>query len=236
MSVVRIILVVGTLIPFFSSWFIDDKDKLKDKKRRILIIIGTILGITYSVVSIITNWDVWTISKILILATICTAIWFLDGILDHNPGIEIQFIVFITVVSLIFSVVKYVKNFEIVSEIHTTTYTLISAEDKTDIHTEASGNILYFEAVVDTERKYVFWAMDENGDIEFYEEDMSDVKLNYLKEGEKPFYEETYKNKYLINHNKETSEKKKLSGTVQERKLHVPKSAIPTIIQFDLKD
>lgn len=238
MLVAKIIICILTFIAFFVA-----RMGYKGKYKRTLVsnIVGGIagiLGITFCVLFCVllisTNWNLFTIPKMLLFVSVCLYIVFKEKWVDCDPfwiGIVI------TIISFVVTGIMYLNNIEKcqVPDVSITNRTVICAKDTSSFAGSMFGGILYVHGSVSEESVYKYYYQTEDGGIKQGTIPVDSTTIYFVKPGEEAYLETTTTTEYFMNNNNTPATRLNMSKT-KTYKLYVPEGSVTNVYEFDAED
>ncbi len=232
MLVVKIIICILTFIAFFVARKIYENLYTTRASSNIVAGIAVVLGITFCTLLITTNWNLFTIPKILLFILVCLFILFCN---DWGVPSAIWIVAIITVIAFIVTGVMYLNNIEKkceVPDVSTTRTTVICAKDNSSITGSISGNILHFHGSVSEESVYQYYYQLEDGGIKLGTIPAESTTIYFVEAGEEAYLETVITTKYWMNNNNSPATRcHETSETTY--KLYVPEGSIVNVYEFD---
>lgn len=231
MLVVKIIICILTFIAFFVARMIYKDNYESTRASNIVASIACILGITSCILLITTNWNLFTIPKILLFISVCLYILSKEKWVFCVPfwiGIVI------TVISFIVTGIMYLNNIEKCKDpdVSITSSTVICAKDNSSITGNISGSILYVHGSVSEESVYKYYYQLEDGGIKQGTIPADLTTIYFVKSGEEGYLESVVTTEYLLNNNN-TPATRFLEISRTTYKLYVPEGSVTNVYEFD---
>lgn len=231
MLVAKIIICILTFIALFVARMIYENNYGSTWINNIVASIAGVLGITFCVLLITTNWNLFTIPKILLFISVCLYILFKEELEDCVPfwiGIVI------TVIAFIVTGIMYLNNFEKceVPDVSTTSSTVICAKDNSSVTGSISGSILYVHGSVSKKSVYKYYYQLEDGGIKQGTIPADSTTIYFVKAGEEAYLETVVTTEYWMNNNN-TPATRCLETSETTYKLYVPEGSVTNVYEFN---
>lgn len=231
MLLAKIITCVLTLVAFFVARMAYEVNYERNRVSDIFAVGAGILGITFSVLLITTNWNLFTIPKILLFISVCLHILFKEE-LDISVPFTISIVV--TIIAFIITGIMYLNNIEEceVPDVSTTSRTVICAKDNSSITGSISGSILYIHGSVSEESVYQYYYQLEDGGIKQGTIPAESTTIYFVETGEEPHLDTVVTTKYCKNNNNSPATRC-LETSETTYKLYVPEGSVMNVYEFD---
>lgn len=229
MLVTKIVICVLALIACLVDSVMIEKHGRKARGRLIVGGITLILGIAFGVLLITTNWNFFTIPKILLFISACWFIYFKD-VLDGFS----YFPLVIALFSFVFAGLLYENNIEKceVPDVSITSNTVICAKDNYSITGNISGNILYVHGSVTEKSVYKYYFQLPDGGIKQGTIPAESTTIYFIKPGEEAYIETVITTEYSLNNNN-TPATRCRERTTTTYKLYIPEGSVLNEYEFD---
>lgn len=230
MLVAKIICIL-TFIALFVARVIYELDYKPTRTSNIVAGIAGILGITFCVLLITTNWNVFTVPKILLFISVCLYILFKQEFELCVPfwiGIIVTGIVFIIAGGMYFNNFKKCE----VPDVSTTTCAIMCAKDNSSISGSMSGSILYVQGSVSGESVYKYYYQLEDGGIKQGTIPADSTTIYFIKPGEEAYLEIIVTTEYYLDYNN-TPVTRCFFSPETTYKLYVPEGSVTNVYEFD---
>lgn len=201
--------------------------------RKLIIIegISILIGITFCVLLVVTNWNLFTIPHILLFITL----YLISCVVFDGPisGLFMRGAV-VTIIAYIIAGGIYAFNIKECEtpEVTTTSYPILCAKDTSSLNGNMFGAILFVQASLAEHSEYKYYYQLEDGGIKLGTIPADSTTLYYIEDDEEPYLETITTSTYTINNNTNppTREYEEVKTTY---KLYVPKGSITTTYEFD---
>ncbi len=236
MLVAKIIIYFLTFIAFFVARMIYEDDYKSTRSSNIVAGIAGVLGITFCVLLITTNWNLFTIPKILLFISLCLYILFKK---DFDDCVPFWIGIVVTVIAFIVTGIMYLNNIERceVPDVSTTRVTVICAKDNSSITGSISGSILYVHGSVSEESVYQYYYQLEDGGIKQGTIPAESTTIYFVEAGEEAYLETVITTEYWMNNNNIPAtrclELEALETSETTYKLYVPEGSVTNVYEFD---
>lgn len=227
MAVVRIIICILALLAFgVSGKNLDRRNKLT-RVSKISLFIGTILAITFCILLIVTNWNIFTIPNILLFVFGCIIFGTIE-IPDNNSRVKIVYIVSVIVVIIAYIVTLgiYIINLKECEnpDVTITKRTILCTNDDYPVTGTISGGIIV-KGKISEESVYRYYYELEDGGIKQGSIPADSTTIYYIKSGEEPYFEKIITTTYYTDGSKDPT-KRVLEHSETTYKLYVPRGSI----------
>lgn len=231
MLVAKIIICIVTFVALFVARMVYEDEYERTRVSNIVAGIAGVLGITFCVLLITTNWNLFTIPKILLFVSVCLYILFKE---EGDVCVPFGIGIVVTVISFIFTEGMYLNNFEKceVPDVSITSCTVICAKDNSSITGSMSGGILYVHGSVSEESVYKYYYQIEDGGIKQGTIPVDSTTIYFVKPGEEAYLETIITTKYCMNNNN-TPATRCLESSETTYKLYVPEGSVTNVYEFD---
>lgn len=231
MLVAKIIICILTFIALSEARRVYEEKYKRTLVSNIVAGIAGVLGITFCVLLITTNWNLFTIPKILLFVSVCLYILFAKA---WKACVPCRIGIVATVISFIVTVEMYFHNFEKceVPDVSITKYTVICAKDNSSLTGSMYGGILYVHGSVSEESVYKYYYQIEDGGIKQGTIPVDSTTIYFVKTGEKAYLEKIITTEYLMNNNN-TPATRCLENSKTTYKLYVPEGSVTNVYEFD---
>lgn len=231
MLVAKIIICILTLIAFAVARGIYKDNSHTTRASNIVTGIAGVLGITFCVLLITTNWNLFTIPKILLFISVCLYVLFCD---EWDACVPFEIGIVITVIAFIVAGVMYLKNVEKceVPDVSTTTCTVICAKDNSSVTGNISGGIFYVQSSVSEKSVYKYYYQLEDGGIKQDTIPVESTTIYFVKSGEDTYLETIVTTKYYLNKNN-TPATRWCENSKKTYKLYIPEGSITNVYEFN---
>lgn len=232
MLIVKIVICILTFVILFISWVIyDDENKWQKIIRNILVGTATVLGIIFCVLLITTNWNLFTIPKILLFISVFLYILFKE---EYEACVPFWIAIVITIFAYIVAFKMYMDNIETseIPDIKIKKYTLVSAKDGSSINGNMNCYIMYSNGTLSERPVYKYYYKIEDGGIRMGTIPADSTTIYFLKDGEEPYLEKILTTSYAINNN-DNPPTRYWETTTTTYKLYVPESAVTNAYEFN---
>lgn len=240
MLVAKIIICILTFIALIVmrisvEWL--DNTKRNRSIGNIAIFIAGVLGITFCALLIITNWNVFTIPKILLFILACIYIVFKE---EDELCMPFWGCILVPVVAYLIAAVMYMTNIKECEtpDVSITDCPLICAKDSTSITGNMSGGgsviIWHVQGSVSEKSVYKYYYPLDDGGIKQGTIPAEDTIIYFIKEEERPHIETTVTTTYDLNYNNKPATR--WEGTERTKityKLYVPEGSVTNEYEFD---
>lgn len=232
MLVAKIIICILTFIAFFVARMIYENNYEFTRLSNIVAGIAGVLGITFCVLLITTNWKLFTIPKILLFISVCLYILFKKEEWEFCGPFWIGIV--ITVIAFIVTGVMYFNNIKKceVPDVSTTTCTVICAKDNSSIAGSMSGSLLYVQGSVSEKSVYKYYYQVEDGGIKQGTIPADSTTIYFVKSGEEAYLERIVTTEYFLNNNN-TPATRLYESSKTTYKLYVPEGSITNVYEFN---
>lgn len=230
----KIIICILTFIAFIVARVIYENNSHPTRASNIVAGIAGVLGITFCVLLITTNWNLFIIPKILLFISVCLYVLFCDecdsGKFCYPFGIGIV----ITVIAFIVTGYIYYHNIEEceIPEVSTTTCNILCAKDNSTIIGNISGSIFYIQGNVSEKSVYKYYYQIEDGGIKQGTIPANSTTIYFIKPSEAAYLETVVTTEYYINNNY-TPATRDIKSSNTSYKLYVPEGSITNVYEFD---
>lgn len=231
MLVAKIIICILTFIAFVVARRICESNFHTTRASNIVAGIAGILGITFCVLLITTNWNLFTMPKILLFISVCLYILFCD---EWDACVPFWISIVITIIAFIVTRVMYLNNIEKceVPDVSTTTCTVICAKDNSSIAGSISGSIFYVQGSVSEKSVYKYYYQLEDGGIKQDTIPAESTTIYFVKSGEDAYLETIVTTEYYLNNNNTPATRWNESSKTTY-KLYVPEGSITNMYEFN---
>lgn len=213
--------------------FLDYVETPQTKRiSNILEYIAVVLGIIFCILLIITNWNLFTIPKILLFVSICIGI--LRKEIGESDGI-FNFCVIITLIAYIVAGLKYGINIRLCEDKDvkiTSSYNIICAKDNTSINGSMSGIIIFVQGSVSEKSVYQYYYHLEDGGIKQGTIPADKTTIYFIKPEEKPHLDTIVTTTYFLNYNNNPPTRCEETNETTY-KLYVPEGSVVNEYKFD---
>lgn len=233
MLVAKSIICILTFIALFGAHMAYENKYKRTLVSNILAGIAGVLCITFCVLLITTNCNLFTIPKILLFVSVCLYISFFKKDLDA-ACVPFWIGIGVTVISFVVTGVMYLNNFEKceVPDISITNCTVICAKDNSSLTGSMSGGILYVHGSVSEEAVYKYYYQIEDGGIKQGTIPVDSTTIYFVKPGEEAHLETIITTEYWMdNNNTPATRCDEISKTTY--KLYVPEGSVTNVYEFD---
>lgn len=231
MLVAKIIICILTFIAFFIARMIYEDNYESTRISNIVAGIAGVLSITFCVLLITTNWNLFTIPKILLFISVCLYILLKKELEDCVP---FRISIVITVIAFIVTGIMYNNNLKKceVPDVSITSSTVICAKDNSSITGSISGSVLYVYGSVSEESVYKYYYQLEDGGIKQGTIPADSTTIYFVKAGEEAYLETIVTTEYYMNNNHSPATR---YGETSETtyKLYVPEGSVTNVYEFD---
>lgn len=219
MLIVKIILCVLAVVVLFLSSF-----SVETLTNMVLDILGVVFIIAFSIILIITHWNLFAIPKIIVLVCVCIFARFLFQS-DGDEGLK-YFVLIPICIAYIIAGIFYVRNIEKceIPEVETTRLQLVAAGD----NMTTVGNLMYIHG----QMEYGYYYQKENGNFVFDSIPAKCAEISYISQGEQPYLEKTTEEYYFLNTNNDPATR--IGYRLEVRYIfYVPEGSIIEVFEFD---
>lgn len=231
MLVAKIIICILTLIAFAGARGIYENNFHTTRASNIVAGIAGVLGITFCVLLITTNWNLFTIPKILLFISVCLYVLFCD---EWDACVPFWIGIVITVIAFIVAGVMYLNNIEKceVPDVSTTTCTVMCAKDNSSVTGNISGGIFCVQGSVSEKSVYKYYYQLEDGGIKQGTIPAESTTIYFVKSGEDAYLETIVTTEYYLNNNN-TPATRWNENSKTTYKLYVPEGSITNVYEFN---
>lgn len=231
MLVVKIMICILTFIAFAVARGIYEKKLRVTRASNIVLGIAGVLGITFCVLLITTNWNLFTIPKMLLFISVCLYILFSDV---WDLCIPFWIGIVITVIAFIVAGGMYLNNIEKCEapEVSTTTCTVICAKDNSSVTGTISGGIFYVQGSVSEKSVYKYYYQLEDGGVKQGTISAESTTIYFVEPGEDAYLETIVTTEYYLNNNNTPATRWNENSTTTY-KLYVPEGSITNVYEFN---
>lgn len=225
MLIAKIIICILTFITFFVARMIYEYDSTR-LSPIVAGIAGIVLGITFCVFLITTNWNLFTIPKILLFISVCLYILFKE---EKEPCFHFWLGIVITIITFIVTGIMYLNNFEKckVFDVSTTSSIVICVKDNSSI-----TGIFHVFGSVSEESVYKYYYQLEDGGIKQGTIPAESTTIYFVKSGEDAYLETIVTTEYSLNKNN-TPATRCFETSKTTYKLYVPEGSITNMYEFN---
>lgn len=237
--IIMLVLKIITCILTFIGCFIVANDLEYSYSRSRLRLKTLKIGITSSLyigfcfLLIVTNWNLYTIPKILLFTTICLAIFFME--IDEDITILLFFgVLFITMIAYIVAYTMYQNNITECKtpDVETSSCPILCANDTSSISGDMFGIITYIQGNISEKSEYRYYYELKDGGIKLGSVPAESTTLYYIEDGEEAHIETIVTTTYNLDNNQNPATRcDEKSETTY--KLYVPKGSITNTYEFD---
>lgn len=223
MLIAKIIICILTLGTLIAARLEYEENYEPSVASNILAIIAGILATAFCTLLITANWNLFTIPKILLLATACLYILFKE---DNFICIPFWIGVVVTIIAYIICGYLYLGNVDKCEtpDVKTTNCTVICANDGSTV----SGGVFY----VHENSVYKYYYELEDGGIKLATIPADCTTLYFIESGEQAYLETIVTTTYYLNNN-EAPATRWFEHSQTYYKLYVPKGSITNVYEFD---
>lgn len=231
MLVAKIIICILTFITFFVARMIYENNYGATRNSNIVAGIAGVLGITFCVLLIITNWNLFTIPKILLFISVCLYILFKEA---SYACIPFWISIVVTAIAFIATGIMYLNNIEdcAVPDVSITSTKVICAKDNASVTGNISRSIFYVQASVSEESVYKYYYQLEDGGIKQGTIPSESTTIYFVKSGEDAYLETIVTTEYSLNKNN-TPATRWYESSKTTYKLYVPEGSITNVYEFN---
>lgn len=231
MLVAKIIICILTFIALFVARMIYENNDELTRSSNIVAGIAGVLGITFCVLLITTNWNLFTIPKILLFISVCLYILFKEVFDDCFP---FWIGILVTNIAFIISGTMYLNNIEdcAVPDVSITSTRVICAKDNSFVTGNISGGIFYVRGSVSEKSVYKYYYQLEDGGIKQGTIPAESTTIYFVKSGEDAYLETIVITEYSLNKNN-TPATRWHESSKATYKLYVPEGSITNVYEFN---
>lgn len=213
--------------------FLDYVETPETKRiSNILECIALVLGIIFCILLITTNWNLFTIPKILLFVSICIGI--LRKEIGESDGI-FNLCVIITVIAYAVTAFMYDLNIKLCEDKDvkvTSSYNIICARDSTSTSGGMAGIIIYVQGSVSEKSVYKYYYELEDGGIKQGTIPADVTTIYFIESGEKSHLDTIVTTTYYMNYN--NNPPTRCNETCETTyKLYVPEGSVVNEYKFD---
>lgn len=231
MLVAKIIICILTFVTLFVARTSYEKHYKRNHVSNILAVCAGILVIAFCVLLITTNWNLFTIPKILLFISVCIYILFKEEFIACVPFL---IGIVVTIIAFIVTGIMYLNNIEKceVPDVVTTSSTVICAKDNFSVTGSFSRKILYVHGSVSEESVYTYYYQSKDGGIKQGTIPADSTTIYFVKTGEKAYLETVVTTEYWLNNNNSPATRyPETSETTY--KLYVPEGSVTNVYEFN---
>ena len=233
MLVAKIIICILAFSAFFVTRRIYENNYYKlTRSSKVVAGIAGVLSITFCILLITTNWNLFTIPKMLLFISVCLYILFKDEYDDSCAPFWIGLVV--TFITFIVTGIMYLNNIEAceVPDVSTKRSTIICAKDNSSITGSTSGSILSVHGAISEESVYKYYYQLEDGGIKQGTIPAASTTIYFVASGEEAYLETVITTKYCMNNNNSPATRC-LETSEITYKLYVPEDSVTNVYVFD---
>lgn len=233
MLVVKIIICILTFIAFVVARVKYEDNYLQTTRAsNIVACVAGILGITFCILLITTNWNLFTVPEILLFISVCLYILFHKKGKDHCVPFLIGEVV--TVIAFVVAGIMYLNNIEEceVPHVSITSTKVICAKDNSSITGSVSGSVFYVQGSVSEECVYKYYYQVEDGGIKQGTIPVDFTTIYFVESGEEAYLETIVTTEYSLNKNN-TPATIWHESSETTYKLYIPEGSITNVYEFN---